>query len=409
MHRRHVIAWGCVVPLFATPGRVAWAQPATLARRKALVIGNARYAELPLDNPENDARLIAQTLQELGFEVTFHLNLKVRDFRRALREFARNVQDDDAATVFYYAGHGMQINGRNYLLPVDLNLRDADEVRDESVDLEDVLGRSERPGRQARIFIIDACRDNPFGVVSTRPERARKGLAVTGASGALIAFSAGPGSTSEDGPAGGNSVYSARLAAAMREPGLPIESVLKRVAVQVREDTRDRQVPWVNTSLQVDFQFNPGQLTPDTVARAPPREAAPAAAARRIQVQVLADRQLNTDTRQQSATLALRLYLLRDGTSFQRASFDALYDHDEQTLGSALLVREIVHLRPGDSRDLSLGLLPGTQVIGVFAAFRELGQSQWRAVLRLPGDDTPAPPSVQVGAQARSVQIAWGR
>lgn len=410
MQRRHVIALCSAVPLVL--GRIAGAQPLSAdpaaGRRKALVIGNSRYAELPLDNPENDARLVARTLQGLGFEVSLHLDLKVRDFHRALREFTRSVQDDDGAMLFYFAGHGMQINGRNYLLPVDLNLRDVDEVRDESIDLEDVLGRSELPGRQARIFIIDACRDNPFGVVSSRPERARKGLAVTGASGTLVAFSAGPGSTSEDGPPGGNSVYSARLAAAMREPGVPVETMLKRVASRVREDTRNRQVPWINTSLQVDFYFNPA-TAPVQAAEPAPNPPAAAAAPRRIRIQVQAERQLNTDKHQRSATLALRVYLLRDAAGFQRSSFDALYDNDEQTLGGAMLAREIVHLRPGDQRELSLGLVPGTQAIGVFAAFREMEQSQWRAVLRLPAEDAAAPPEVRVDAQARSVQIASGR
>ncbi len=402
MRRRQVIALLCAVPgLWSSLG---WA---AAPGRKALVIGNARYAELPLDNPENDARLLAQTLRSLGFEVAEYLNLGVREFRRVLRDFARSVRDDDSAAVFYYAGHGVQINGRNYLLPVDVNLRDADEVRDESIDLEEVLSRGEAASaQQARIFIIDACRDNPFSKLPPRPERperARKGLAVTGASGSLIAFSAGPGSTSEDGPPGSNSVYSRRLALAMREPGLPIESLLKRVATQVREDTQGRQVPWVNTSMEVDFSFNP-------VAPAPGKDlalAAPLAATAvpRLNILLQADRLLNTDLQQRPASLALRVYLLRDASSFQRASFDALYDNDDGTLGPDLLAREIVHLRPGGTRELSLPLAPAAQAVGVFGAFRELAQSQWRAVLPLPKPG--AAQGVQVDAQARRVQLAW--
>src|SRR6185369_9250366 len=160
-----------------------------------------------------DARLIAQTMRSLGFEVDLQLNLKAREFKRVLREFGRRLDDDDAAAVFFYAGHGMQIERRNYLLPVDLNLRDEGEVKDESIDIEDaLLSRIDRVRPRARIFIIDACRDNPF-TGRTRSLRSTAGLAEMAAPGALIAFSAAPGRTAEDGPPGSNSIYSRHLAA----------------------------------------------------------------------------------------------------------------------------------------------------------------------------------------------------
>src|SRR5215469_14970615 len=114
--------------LLSVPGLASGV--AAAERRLALVIGNARYPDAPLNNPEYDARLIANTLKQLGFEVTERENLGIMEFRRVLREYVRRTQDADGAAVFFYAGHGVQIAGRNYLLPVDINLHDEDEVRD---------------------------------------------------------------------------------------------------------------------------------------------------------------------------------------------------------------------------------------------------------------------------------------
>ncbi|VTU35889.1 caspase family protein [Variovorax sp. PBL-E5] len=239
----------------------ARAQSRPAEKRIALVIGNSRYPKIPLGNPENDARLIAANLRKLGFEVNEQLNLDIREFRRVLREFARRLQDDDAIAVFYYAGHGMQIDGRNYLLPVDIQLRDQEAVKDDAVDIEDVfLSRLDKTRSKARIVILDTCRDNPFAG-RTRSVRSAVGLAEMGARGTLIAYAAAPGSSAEDGPDGGNSVYSKNLAQEMMVPGLEVEQMFKNVRVKVLHDTKDRQVPWVNTSLTSDFSFNPGAET----------------------------------------------------------------------------------------------------------------------------------------------------
>ena len=241
-------------------------------KRIALVIGNARYPKIPLANPENDARLIAANLRKLGFEVNEQLNLNVREFRRALREFARRVQEDDAIAVLYYAGHGVQIDGRNYLLPVDINLRDQEEVKDESVDIEELfLSRLDKARSKARIVILDACRDNPFAG-KTRNIRSAGGLAEMGARGTLIAFASAPGAPAEDGPSGKNSVYTKNLAEEMMVPGLEVEQMFKNVRVKVLRDTRERQVPWVNTSLTSNFSFNPTRNAPSAVAAAPPQQ-----------------------------------------------------------------------------------------------------------------------------------------
>ena len=256
--RTLLVLAGAVLALVAPmPGGAQALGGPAADKRIALVIGNARYPRLPLANPENDARLIATRLRALGFEVTDQYNLGVVQFRRALRDFARRVQQDDAIAVLYYAGHGVQIDGRNYLLPVDINLRDQEEVKDESVDIDELfIGRIDKVGSFPRIVILDACRNNPFAG-KTRNIRSAGGLAEMGARGTLIAFASAPGAAAEDGPDGGNSVYSKSLAEEMMAPGIEVEQMFKNVRVRVLRDTEGRQLPWVNTSLTSDFSFNP--------------------------------------------------------------------------------------------------------------------------------------------------------
>lgn len=395
MSRRRLLACLALVP--ALLGGVCHAQTqakvqARSQRRVALVIGNARYPEIPLNNPEQDARLIAQTLRTLDFEVEEHLNLKARDFKRVLREFARRMDDDQVASVFYYAGHGVQIGGRNYLLPVDIALRDEAEVRDEAIDMQEaLLAHVDRVRPRARIFIIDACRNDPFAARGR--SRNANGLAEMAAPGALIAFAAAPGGVAEDGPVGGNSIYTRHLAAELRTAGVEVEEMLKAVRIKVLRDTAQRQIPWVNTSMVVNFMFNPG--------------AAPqlAGAKRNLQLLVQAQRSLNTDARNASASLALRVYVLRDASGFEKASFDSLYDHDEATLGSNMLVRESFHLRPGETRELALELSGDARAVAVFGAFREIERSQWRAILPLPAGTLA--PRARVDVMARQLQVGW--
>ena len=397
--RRDLIACSSLLSamlLGARPLPVA-AQSGARQRRVALVIGNAEYSQAPLANPENDARLMAGTLKTLGFEVESQFNLKTREFKRVLREFGRFMDDDDASLVFYYAGHGMQIERRNYLLPVDLNLRDEGEVRDEAIDVADtLLSRIDKVRPRARIFIIDASRDNPFSP-RTRTLRVSAGLAEMAAPGALIAFSAAPGKTAEDGTPGTNSIYTRVLAQEMKAEGVEVEEMMKSVRVKVLRETGERQLPFLNTSMVVNFYFNP-------TARQLP---APEAKGRSLRLSIQAERSLNTDRQQGSASLALRVYVLRDDQAFQRASFDNLYENDESTLGNAKLSVEKIHLRPGESRDLVLELGPDARMVGVFAAYREVDRSQWRALLAIPAD-SDVPPA-RLAAQARQVQLTWVR
>ena len=237
-----------------------WAQaadsPATDSRI-ALVVGNGAYKTSPLNNPVNDARAITRSLKELGFEVLLRENLTQQGFLGALREFGTRLKDSGGVGLFYYAGHGMQVKGANYLIPVDAAIEGEDEVRYMSIDANQVLDKMDQAGNRLNIVILDACRDNPFA----RSFRSKQsGLAQMDApSGMLVAFATAPGAVAYDGD-GANGVYTKHLLRNLTIPGLPIELVLKRVREGVSKDTAQKQIPWETSSLLGDFYFKPLQV-----------------------------------------------------------------------------------------------------------------------------------------------------
>ena len=230
---------------------VAPASATNSSQRIALVIGNAAYKEAPLVNPVNDARAIAQALKESGFTVILRENTDQRTLLQALREFGDRLRGGGTG-LFYYAGHGMQIKGRNYLIPVGAPIEREDEVAYNAVDAQAVLDKMEAAGNQANIMILDACRNNPF-TRSTRSGQA--GLAQMDAPvGTLVAFSTSPGAVASDG-SGANGLYTQHLLTAVRQNGSKIEDVFKQVRSNVRRDSQGKQVPWEATSLEGDFYF----------------------------------------------------------------------------------------------------------------------------------------------------------
>jgi len=227
---------------------------AVTEERIALVIGNAAYRNDPLDNPVNDARLIAQSLKQSGFTVSLRENLDRRGLVDALRDFGNHLAENTIA-VLYYAGHGLQLRDRNYLIPVDAEIRSEDEIPIAGVDLGFMLGRMSTARSRINIVILDACRNNPF---SGKGGPSAQGLAQMDAPvGTLLAYATAPGKLAADG-AGANSLYATHLARQMLTPGLPVEHVFKRVREAVVRDTRQLQVPWESSSLQGEFAFVPG-------------------------------------------------------------------------------------------------------------------------------------------------------
>ncbi len=220
-------------------------------RRMALVIGNAAYKSSPLKNPVRDARAISKALAETGFRVVLLEDASLTAMRRAVRAFGDELAAGGVG-LFYYAGHGMQVRGRNYLIPVNADIEREDEVEDGALDANFVLAKMDTAKNALNLMILDACRNNPF---ARSFRSATQGLAQMDApSGTLVAFATAPGSVASDGE-GENGLYTKHLLAAMRRPGLPIEQVFKEVRIGVGRETGDRQVPWESSSLKGNFYF----------------------------------------------------------------------------------------------------------------------------------------------------------
>ena len=237
---------------------------ATNTKRLALVIGNNAYETGPLKNPVNDARAVAQALSERGFVVTARENLKQNEMKQVIREFGEQLRaaGRDAVGLFYYAGHGVQVQDRNYLIPVDAKVSSEEDVEYEAVEVGLVIAKMDAAQNSLNIVILDACRDNPF---SRSFRSMSRGLALMNApTGLLIAYATAPGSTAGDGP-GVNGLFTEELLTAMRTPGLPVENVFKQVRNKVSARSNGKQVPWESSSLMGDFYFTPpAGATPTT-------------------------------------------------------------------------------------------------------------------------------------------------
>jgi uncharacterized caspase-like protein len=218
----------------------------------------------------NDARAIAATLGELGFEVLAHENLGQREMRRAILRFGERLREDGGVGLFYFAGHGVQASGRNYLIPTDAVIASEGEIEIEAVDVAAVLSRMESANNRLNIAILDACRDNPF---ASRSRSASRGLAsIDAPSGTIIAYATAPGRVAADG-AGANGLYTSELLKAVRLPGLPIEEVFKHTRRAVQAASRGAQVPWESSSLVGAFFFAPLAPVPRPADSPPPAAA----------------------------------------------------------------------------------------------------------------------------------------
>lgn len=228
-------------------------------RRIALVIGNSSYIHGgALANPINDARAMALTLTSLGFKVLKHEDLGRSEMKRAVDEFGSMLSSYNVS-LFFYAGHGIQVNGNNYLVPIDANIKSKNDVEYNAIDAGRILSKMEDAKSNTNIVILDACRNNPFERSWTRAVRLKgggSGLAFMNApSGSLIAYSTAPGNTAADGREGTNGVYTASLLEHMKTPNIPIEEMFKRVRVSVEQKTHKKQISWESTSLKGNFFF----------------------------------------------------------------------------------------------------------------------------------------------------------
>jgi uncharacterized caspase-like protein len=227
-------------------------------KRVALVIGNSAYKTSPLKNPTNDARDMAAKLRTMGFEVVERSNLRTRQIGQTLREFRSKLTPNTVALVFY-AGHGLQIRGENYLPAVDAEIESEEDVPNQSLSMKQVMEVLDESKTRLNLVFLDACRNNPYqrGFRSTAGE----GLArVSAPSGTLISYATRPGSVAADGN-GKNGLYTGHLLKQMDSVSQPVEQVLKRVVSAVKTESQGRQEPWMEGSIEGDFCFgNCGQV-----------------------------------------------------------------------------------------------------------------------------------------------------
>lgn len=247
--------------MIAIPG------PSNAETRLALVVGNGAYIHVSaLSNPVNDATGVAEALKGLGFSVTLRTDVTQADLKAAIAGFTDAVAGAGEGTLalFYYAGHGVQVAGGNYLIPVDADIRTDRDVLLRAVPASELLQTLQLAGSSTNVIILDACRDNPFKSASRSIAR---GLArVDAPTGSLIAYATAPGQTAADGQ-GVNSPYSAALMKALVKPGQTLEQVFKAVRVEVLAATGGKQTPWEESSLVRDIR-----LTGDTLAEAQPTQ-----------------------------------------------------------------------------------------------------------------------------------------
>lgn len=224
-------------------------------RRLALVIGNSNYETVKaLPNPANDAKAVAQLLNSAGFEVVMAFDLGRDTLRQVVAEFSARIVESgpNSAALVYYAGHGLQVDGENFLVPVDAKIEQESDVAEQAVRLGEVMQALESAPSRVRIVILDACRNNPFSALR---DATGKGLAIVDApAGSIVAYATAPGTEAFDG-AGQHSPYTAAFLRTAKQPGLPIEQLFKRVRVLVADATDAKQMPWESSSLTTDFVF----------------------------------------------------------------------------------------------------------------------------------------------------------
>jgi len=260
-----VLAFSWAAPTWAQDNRgiALPSTPANTGRRIALVIGNRAYPRRPLVNSINDARDLGALLQgQLAFRTTVRTDLNQEAMTRAVEDFLGQVQSGDIA-LFYYAGHGMQIDGENLLLPIDFDATDDIAAKVHAYQANQISGRLRARGARMAIVILDACRDNPFR--SWRSESGG-GLAGMSGSGAFVAFAADEGKTAEDNPRDRNGLFTKHLLSELRQPGLTIDEIFNGVRANVFQESNGRQTPFVSSGLIGTFRFREGSAPSSTPA-----------------------------------------------------------------------------------------------------------------------------------------------
>ena len=227
----------------------------TQLEQVALVIGNNDYGFAPLENAVNDATRVAAVLKQKGFKVLLRTNLTYARMMDAVREFEVELAAKKDVGLLFYAGHGVQIKGENFLIPINnQEMRNEMDVQDKALNVEDMTRRMKESRVKLSVVILDACRDNPFKSTTTSRSLTRGLTPMQVAEGMVIAFATDPGSTASDGD-GGQGLYTKYLVEALQTPGLEIEKVFKQVLKRVKDASGGKQKPWYNASVEGTFCF----------------------------------------------------------------------------------------------------------------------------------------------------------
>jgi hypothetical protein len=273
-----------LIIVFAAISIIGTSNAAKADKRVAFVVGNGAYKNvMQLPNPQIDATAMAAVLRNIGFDVVEGINLTRDAMTEKLLDFGKKAQDADIA-LFFYAGHGIAINGTNYLLPIDADIKSVADVKlGSAINIDDALEQTTQ-GAKVKLVFLDACRDNPF-VTKIKANTASRGVALErglaemkSAEGTLISFATGPGQTALDGPEGTHSPFTNALLRHLTEPGVEIQQVMTEVRAEVSEQTSKSQLPWGNTNL-IGTVFLNGAAAPAQASNGAAASAAPAAPA----------------------------------------------------------------------------------------------------------------------------------
>ena len=260
--RRAALKAGTIVGSLFMPAPFAWvwaqssdgAMKLLRAPKMALVLGNSKYKDAPLKNPANDAQAIGDALKASGFEVTIRLDANREQLAAVVQEYVRALAAKRAVGLFYYAGHGVQLAWRNYMMPIDMDIDVASDIPKQGVEVNSLLEGLTKAQNPMNVIILDACRDNPFGSLKGIEQ---KGLSQMDApTNTLLAYATSPGNVASDGE-GSNGLYTENLLREMKVKDAKIEEVFKRVRLNVRLRSKGAQIPWESTSLEEDFWFQP--------------------------------------------------------------------------------------------------------------------------------------------------------
>ena len=258
MNRFKTIPKRLVATALATVGLLTFSATAQAPSdvRIALIIGNSAYpGDMALANPSNDAKDMAATLRNMGFGVIEVINSNRAQMLDGIERAGKSLNGKQGVGMLFYAGHGLQLDWRNYMVPVDAKMNSAADVPKQAVDIETVMAAFKSAGNRMNIVVLDACRDDPFANGKTS---SGKGLAPLDApTGTFLAYATAPGNVAQDG-SGKNGLYTGFLLQELQKPTASIENVFKRVRFNVRKASNGAQIPWETTSLEDDFVFNSG-------------------------------------------------------------------------------------------------------------------------------------------------------